>query len=249
MEKCFQRQLLEYEEFVGAVGTPTVICRRTGEVASVGKEFCLLTGWEKEVLLGVRKNGNENLGRRGGETEGASTGTSSRAGGLVTATTSGAGAGTGTGAITPRNPTAAVDTSAATFLAAGKDQDKPKDDDKDKEKSTPTPRQQPVFLAELLDDDSVVRFYEDFAKLAFADSKGSAWRPCKLLKYRTREEVLRRGLGREKRREQNVEQKNGEKEKEKEKDDEVVDCMYCWTVKRDVFDIPMMIVINFLPLV
>jgi len=28
-----------------------------------------------------------------------------------------------------------------------------------------------------------------------------------------------------------------------------VDCMYCWTVKRDVFDIPMMIVINFLPLV
>jgi hypothetical protein len=29
-----------------------------------------------------------------------------------------------------------------------------------------TGRPQPVFLAELLDDDSVVEFYEDFARLA-----------------------------------------------------------------------------------
>ena len=75
-----------------------------------------------------------------------------------------------------------------------------------------------------------------------------------MLKYRTREEVLRRGLEREKRRErEGVGEGGGIGEKvregEKEKDDDVVDCMYCWTVKRDVFDIPMMIVINFLPLV
>ena len=66
-----------------------------------------------------------------------------------------------------------------------------------------------------------------------------------MLKYRTREEVLRRGLEREKRRER----EGGGGREDKEKDDDVVDCMYCWTVKRDVFDIPMMIVINFLPLV
>lgn len=26
-----------------------------------------------------------------------------------------------------------------------------------------------------------------------------------------------------------------------------VNCTYCWTIKRDVFDIPMMIIMNFLP--
>jgi hypothetical protein len=102
-------------------------------------------------------------------------------------------------------------------------------------------------LAELLDDDSVVEFYEDFARLAFGDSRGSVMTRCKLLKYKTKEDMevaqsddngkwnnhLRKGgiAG-----EAGMNQlgfKDGK-----------VECAYCWTVKRDVFDIPMLIVMN-----
>ena len=51
MEQCFQRTLLEYEKFISYSGTPTVVWRRTGQVAAVGKEFCMLTGWSRERLL------------------------------------------------------------------------------------------------------------------------------------------------------------------------------------------------------
>lgn len=51
MEQCFQRTLLEYEKFISYSGTPTLVWRRTGQVAAVGKEFCVLTGWPKERLL------------------------------------------------------------------------------------------------------------------------------------------------------------------------------------------------------
>ncbi|KAI1025729.1 hypothetical protein LB503_007020 [Fusarium chuoi] len=46
-------------------------------------------------------------------------------------------------------------------------------------------RPQPVFLGELLDDDSVVEFYQDFAELAFEDSRGKVQRSCRLNKYRS----------------------------------------------------------------
>jgi hypothetical protein len=32
-------------------GTPTVVWRRTGEIALVGKEFSLLTQWSRDMLL------------------------------------------------------------------------------------------------------------------------------------------------------------------------------------------------------
>lgn len=54
MEKCFQRTLVEYEKLINCSGTPTVVWRRTGEIALVGKEFSLLTGWAKEQLLGKK---------------------------------------------------------------------------------------------------------------------------------------------------------------------------------------------------
>jgi len=54
MEKCFQRTLVEYEKLINCSGTPTVVWRRTGEVALVGKEFSLLTGWSREQLLGKK---------------------------------------------------------------------------------------------------------------------------------------------------------------------------------------------------
>lgn len=199
MEKCFQRTLWEYEDFINACGTPTIVCRRTGEIAAVGKEFSILTGWKKDVLLGKEPNLNVNTGG----TTAPGSGTTSR------------------GSFTPR--------SSHPENTGG--------------------RPQPVFLAELLDDDSVVEFYEDFARLAFGDSRGSVMTRCKLLKYKTKDDMeaaqsddgkwnnhLRKGgiAG-----EAGMNQlgfKDGK-----------VECAYCWTVKRDVFDIPMLIVMNFLP--
>ena len=215
MEKCFQRTLWEYEDFISACGTPTIVCRRTGEIAAVGKEFSILTGWKKNVLLGKEPNLNVNTG-----------GTSGQPG--TTASSRG-------GMNTPRVP------------------EGPKS-----ETYSPS-RPQPVLLAELLDDDSVIEFYEDFARLAFGDSRGSVTTQCKLLKYKTKEdmsmtaddmELLDDGRDSHIKRRKNLHSQGrsaiaGEAEIDDlgDKDGKVA-CSYCWTVKRDVFDIPMLIVMN-----
>lgn len=213
MEKCFQRTLLEYEDFLNSVGTPTLICRRTGEVAAVSKEFSLVTGWRRDVLLGKEANLNVNTGGGSSGSTGTQTGSSSVAGGT-----------------TPRVPPAA----AATGDNA---------------------RPNPVFLAELMDEDSVVRFYEDFAELAFGASRSSVYTQVGLLKYKTKEDVGWGGSG--------VGKGDGEEEEvvsrprpgpalirghegmralgEKEGR---VECGMCFTVRHDVFDIPMLVVMN-----
>lgn len=210
MEKCFQRTLCEYEEFVNHYGTPTLICRRTGEVAAVSKEFSLVTGWRRDVLLGKEPNLNVNNSNNGSGTQ---TGSSTR------------------GAATPRIPNIEPDPG----------------------------RPQPVFLAELLDEDSVVQFYEDFSELAFGASRSSIiGSPCSLLKYKTKDDP---GWGPEERL-----TKDGKRVKKQSTvkgeplikgeagvnalgdQDGRVNAMMCWTVKRDVFDIPMLIVMNVRPL-
>ncbi|KAL9576113.1 MAG: hypothetical protein Q9212_007376 [Teloschistes hypoglaucus] len=187
MEKCFQRTLWEYEDFIDAYGTPTIVCRRTGEVAAVGKEFCELTGWKEDVLLGKQANLNVNTGGTSGQLAPSRGGSQSKS---------------------------------------------------DKDGS----RLQPVFLAELLDDDSTVAFYEDFARLAFGDSRGSVTTRCKLLKYQTKadQEAIH-----DSKRQMTRNGRNGNVGTNQQ--DDFVECTYCWTVKRDVFDIPMLIVMNFLP--
>lgn len=54
MEQCFQRTLLTYDNFIKVSGTPTIVWRRTGEIAYVGSEFSILTGWSKEELIKKR---------------------------------------------------------------------------------------------------------------------------------------------------------------------------------------------------
>ena len=217
MEKCFQRTLFEYEDFMVNCCTPTLVCRRTGEVAAVNKEFTLLTGWRKDVLLGTEANLNINTGKGSSEASSAaaSLGNSGRA-----------------GLTTPRMRPASL---------AEQKEGKP----------------QPVFLAELLDDDSVIEFYEDFARLAFGDSRGSVTTRCKLLKYQSKEnddnspeaakESTRKrkeiigGIGGMGNRVREIDGEHGIGRLER---DGKMDCSYCWTVKRDVFDIPMLIVMN-----
>lgn len=75
VEKCFQRSLLvrgvlpfmififelsiinaqELEKLISFSGTPTVVWRRTGEICLVAPEFCMLTEWSMEELLGQKK--------------------------------------------------------------------------------------------------------------------------------------------------------------------------------------------------
>lgn len=125
MERCFQRTLLEYEKFMACSGTPTIVWRRTGQIAAVGTEFCVLTGWPQDRLL------NEH-----------------------------------------------------------------------------------TFIVELMDDDSVIKYFEMFSTMAFGDSRDANMLECTLLTPQ------------------------GKK----------IKTSSIWTLKRDVFGIPMMIVGNFLPI-
>ncbi|TNY20822.1 transcription activator of gluconeogenesis ERT1 [Rhodotorula diobovata] len=54
VERTFQRTLVELNKLVSFSGTPTVVWRRTGEICLVGTEFCLLTGWKREDLVGKK---------------------------------------------------------------------------------------------------------------------------------------------------------------------------------------------------
>ncbi len=277
MEKCFQRMLWEYENFIGACATPTIVCRRTGEVAAVGNEFTILTGWRKDVLLGKEANLNVNSGGGGG---GGSSGSSSR------------------GFTTPRGVVNSTDGATKQRDGAG---------NATTGSARGNARPQPVFLAELLDDDSVIKFYEDFAKLAFGDSRGSVTTRCRLVKYKTRTDLefasgsggddpggggvgdsgsVENGAGgsanggharlnsatKQAYEEQQYLQQQqalgtattaattgmttattglskgaiaGEGSIHRlEAEDGTVECICCWTVRRDVFDIPMLIVMN-----
>jgi hypothetical protein len=212
MEKYFQRSLFEYEEFMHQCSSPTLACRRTGEVASVNKEFTALTGWTKDVLLGKQPNRNVNLG-------GSASDTASSKGRV--------------GLATPRLKSLDTDTLGST--------DSP----------------QPVFLAELLDHGSVVEFYEDYAQLAFNDSRGHKTRKCRLLKYRAADKEDG-GAGESNADEQQPPQKDprnsilsnrvakidGEHGISKLERDGKLECSYTWTIKRDMFDMPMLFVIN-----
>ena len=209
MERSVQRKLYEFHDFLQMTGTPTIMARRDGSIVSASKEFSILTGWSKGVLLGREPNLNINSGGASG----ASTAPGS--------------------ANRTRNASVERDTgpgqSGNTAMA-----------------NLPS-----VLLAEILDQDSVVQFYEDFARLAFGDSRGSVMNTCKLLKYKTKEDMdlVKSDDGRwNSAMTHHVVGKGGIVGEAGMNrlgfKDGRVECSYCWTVKRDVFDIPMLIVMN-----
>ncbi|KAI8387970.1 uncharacterized protein BYT42DRAFT_642263 [Radiomyces spectabilis] len=124
-EKCLQRTLLEYEKLISYSGTPTVVWRRTGEIALVGKEFSLLTQWSRDALL-----------------------------------------------------------------------------------------QKKTYIYELMSNPSAVEYWEKYALHAFDNTDSAVYSSCILLSPTKR----------------------------------VVPCTFCFTIKRDIFDLPSVIVGNFLPI-
>ena len=118
---------------------------------------------------------------------------------------------------------------------------------------------QPVLLAEILDQDTVVEFYEDYAKLAFG-GPGSASSRGKLLKYRTKEDISaasvddnpsQRGRKRSgsQKQEMGIKMEDGGIRGEAGitrlgEEEGAVDVTYVWQVRRDVFEVPMLIIMN-----
>lgn len=212
MEKCLQRTLLEYDDFLGATGTPTIICRRTGEVVAVGEGFSILTGWKKAVLLGREPNLNVNTG---GDASGPP--------------------GTGTAISRDTNTPRVPDGSRPDLLDGS--------------------RQKPVSIVDLMDDESACDFFDDYSHLAFGDSRGSVTTPCNFLKYKTAKDddfdkVVDGEVGSRMKRQRDASRsgKDGNADITPIGDDDgKVECMLCWSVKRDVFDIPMLFVMNVLP--
>ena len=147
MEVSVQRTLFEYDDFIRATGTPTVVMRRDGTVLAVSTEFTLMTGWSKAVLLGKKPNRNVN---RGG------------------------GSGSGGG------PPAAGDAAAKAAQRAEEAKGAPPQ----QQQVNGSAGHQGVLIAEILDQETVVEFYEDYARLAFGDPAGRAVRRGRLLKYR-----------------------------------------------------------------
>ncbi|KAG0370417.1 Transcriptional regulator of nonfermentable carbon utilization [Gamsiella multidivaricata] len=125
METCFQRTVLEFEKLISFSGTPTVVWRRTGEIALVGKEFSLLTQWSRDQLVNKK-----------------------------------------------------------------------------------------TYIYELMDNQSAVEYWEKFSTHAFENTEQTVMTTCILLSPTNR----------------------------------VVPCTFCFTIKRDIFDIPLAIVGNFLPI-
>lgn len=211
MEKCFQRTLFEYEDFMNHNSSPTIVCRRTGEIAAVNKEFTALTGWPKQVLLGHEPNRNVNMG-----------------------TTSALASGANTDTLTTPKLNSLNNQADNGRIADGEDKS--------------------MFIAELMDDENVVQFYEDFAHLAFSDSRSAVTRKCRLLKYRTAEtmEVASSSSTNESPSKDprhmflsnRVARIDGEHGISRIAKGGKLECTYCWNVRRDTFDMPMMIVMN-----
>ena len=234
MEKQFQRCLYQYEGSIERCGTPTLVLRRTGEIAAVGLEFSILTGWARDILLGWEKNRNVNHGERTSRRDSSANGRP----GTADSGSSVAAAAAADPSIKLEDATAATTFTSNPGSGATSTTASPHTS-RTGVTTTPSPSQpqqagippnrpphRPVFIPELLDDDSAVQFYEDFATLAFGDSRGSVKRKGRLLRYVTQEEEERGEVG------DSVKKKR------------TIECAYCWTVKRDVFEVPMVIVLN-----
>jgi len=111
---------------------------------------------------------------------------------------------------------------------------------------------QPMLIAELMDQDSVVDFYEDYAN----NPAGHACRQGKLLKFRSKEDVYKA-----EQQQHQQQQTDGKQEEDPHKEREardwvwkdssitgekegIVDCMYIWNVQCDNFEVPMFIIMN-----
>jgi PAS domain-containing protein len=195
-EMGLQRHLMTLQEHFAEVGTPFLICRRSGEIVGINKEFTILTGWKREVLLGHEPNLNANLGtnRDANESE------------ISTSTT------------TPN-------------LSA-----------QDSEPSTTS-----VNIIELMDAKSALEFLQHFSELCYQDPRGYASQRVNMLRYQTRADVDRiqaNNLAADTKSDPLVKTEGVSGESAIQRlgaKNGMVDCMIWWHIKRDIFDMPVLV--------
>ena len=200
-EMGLQRNLMTLQEHFAEVGTPFLICRRSGEIVGINKEFTILTGWKREVLLGHETNLNINVGitRDANESE-----------------------------ISTQNTTPSLSA---------------------QESDTMTPN---VNIIELMDGRSALEFLQHFSELCYQDPRGYASQRVNMLRYQTKADVER------------VQEMKGNAPGDAKSDPLVkmeggvvhqgesamqrlsakngmVDCMIWWHIKRDIFDMPVLV--------
>ena len=203
-EKGLQRHLLTLQEHFAEVGTPFIICRRSGEIVGMNKEFTILTGWKREVLLGQEPNltVNQHGNRDPNESE----------------------------MSTQTNTTPTIVAQQA------------------ESESEP----QPVNIIQLMEPKSALQYLQRFSELAYQDPRGFAHQRVNMLRYQTKADVERlaeragnRGDGRDdekiiKSEGGGVHQGESAMQRLGAKSG-MVDCMIWWHIKRDIFDMPVLV--------
>ncbi|KAF2713455.1 transcription activator of gluconeogenesis [Pleomassaria siparia CBS 279.74] len=210
-ERNLQRSLLTLKEHQAELATPSILCRRTGEVVAMNAEFTQLTGWTSDILLGKAPNMNANTGFGPEQQSESSTQTNT------------------TPNMTGQEP----------------------DDGR-----------RPVNIIELMDERSALEWLEDFSNLAYGDPRGTTSRRVNMIRYRTVEDVARieeagKGNmapnGRTAKHEPTIKQEgrhlqDGEVSMNNVvSKDGLMDCMITWLIKRDGFDLPMLVSMQVMP--
>lgn len=197
-EMGLQRSLMTLQDHFAEVGTPFLISRRSGEIVGLNKEFTILTGWRREVLLGQEPNLNVNLGtnREANESE-----------------------------LSTQNTT-------PNLIAQDAETGKPS-----------------VNIIELMDPKSALEFLQHFSELCYQDPRGYASQRVNMLRYQTKADVDRiqemkandvkpdplvKMEGGAVHQGESAMQRLGAK-------NGMVDCMIWWHIKRDIFDMPVLV--------
>jgi len=200
-EKNLQRSLVTMLQNFAEVGTPCLICRRSGEVVGMNKEFEILTGWKREVLLGHVPNANANTGPR-------------------------------------LEDSPATNSNNRTPTMPGQE---------------PNPGPHPVNILELMDQASGVQYLDDFSSLAYEDPLGKGHRRVNMLRYLSKEDMARMadraassGNGKPVKPEPTIKHEDasihqGEAAMRNLGANGLIDAMIMWHIKRDNFDMPMLV--------
>lgn len=204
-ERTLQRSLAQIEDFYSEVSVPSLVCRRSGEVIWMNKEFEFLTGWSRDILLGKSPNMNINNGS----------------------------------ARDNRSDSEMSTRTSTTPIMAGQE---------------PYPGPNPVSIVELLDERSAVEWFDDFAEVSYPNPRETPRRRINMLRYRTAEDRARAeemkshpANGKPLKSEPLIKLEGGpvhrgeEAMKKLGSRDGLVDCMIQWQIKRDNFDMPMLV--------
>ncbi|KAJ8107451.1 hypothetical protein OPT61_g8859 [Boeremia exigua] len=206
-EKMLQRHLVTLQEHFAEVGTPFIICRRSGEIVGVNKEFTILTGWKREVLIGQDPNLTVN---QHGDRD-------------------------------PNESEMSTRTNTTPTIAA--------------QQSESESEQQPINIIQLMEPKSALQYLQRFSELAYQDPRGFAHQRVNMLRYQTKVDIERlaeregrrdekeirgEGAGAGVHQGESAMQRLGARKG-------MVDCMIWWHIKRDIFDMPVLVCMSVMP--